>query len=63
MPETKIREITELDLDNGFLDTLDSLRLASNLKKDLAKDVLKKILYEASPEIGLRLLYFKIIFF
>ena len=46
MPKTKIREITELDLDNGFLDTLDSLRLASNLKKDLAKDVLKKILYD-----------------
>ena len=46
MPKTKIREITELDLDNGFLETLDSLRLASNLKKDLARDVLKKILYD-----------------
>ena len=43
MPEIKIREITENDLENGFLETLDFLRKASDLDKNKAKEILEKI--------------------
>jgi len=43
MPEIIIREIEEDDLKNGFLETLDFLRNASNLDKNKAKEILKKI--------------------
>ena len=43
MPEVIIREIIEADLNNGFLESLDNLRKASNLEINLAKDILKKI--------------------
>jgi len=43
MSEIKIRDIVESDIDIGFLESLDSLRNASNLDKDTAKDILKKI--------------------
>ena len=43
MPEIIIREIEEGDLKNGFLETLDFLRNASNLDKNKAKEILKKI--------------------
>ena len=43
MPEIIIREIEEDDLENGFLETLDFLRNASNLDKNKAKGILKKI--------------------
>ena len=43
MPEIIIREIEEDDLENGFLETLDFLRNASNLDKNKAKEILKKI--------------------
>ena len=43
MSEIKIREIEEDDLENGFLETLDFLRNASNLDKNKAKEILKKI--------------------
>ena len=38
-----IREIEEDDLEKGFLETLDFLRNASNLDKNKAKEILKKI--------------------
>jgi len=43
MSEIIIREIEEGDLKNGFLETLDFLRNASNLDKNKAKEILKKI--------------------
>ena len=43
MSEIIIREIEEDDLGNGFLETLDFLRNASNLDKNKAKEILKKI--------------------
>ena len=44
MSEIKIRDIVESDIDIGFLESLDSLRNASNLNMDIAKDILKKII-------------------
>ena len=43
MSEIKIREIEEGDLERGFLETLDFLRNASELDKNKAKEILKKI--------------------
>ena len=44
MSEIKIWDIVESDIDIGFLESLDSLRNASDLNKDTAKDILKKII-------------------
>jgi glucosamine-phosphate N-acetyltransferase len=44
MSEIKIRDIIESDIDIGFLESLDSLRNTSNLDKDTAKNILKKII-------------------
>lgn len=44
MTDITIRQIQESDIDNGFLESLDSLRKASNLDKDKAKSILKKIM-------------------
>ena len=43
MSEIKIREIEESDLEKGFLETLDFLRNASDLDKNKANEILKKI--------------------
>jgi len=43
MSEIEIREIGEDDLEKGFLETLDFLRNASDLDKNKAKEILKKI--------------------
>ena len=43
MSEIIIREIEEDDLENGFLETLDFLRNASDLDKKKANEILKKI--------------------
>ncbi|MGI0082268.1 MAG: GNAT family N-acetyltransferase, partial [Nitrosopumilaceae archaeon] len=43
MTDVKIRELEERDLSNGFLESLDSLRKASNLDPKKAKEILKKI--------------------
>ena len=43
MPEIEIREIKENDLENGFLETLDFLRKASDLDKNKAREILEKI--------------------
>ena len=44
MSGIKIREIVEEDIEKGFLKSLDSLRKASDLDKEVAKDILKKII-------------------
>ena len=44
MSDIKIREIVEEDIEKGFLKSLDSLRKASDLEKEVAKDILKKII-------------------
>ena len=44
MSDIKIREIIETDIENGFLETLDSLRKTSDLDKKIGKDILKKII-------------------
>ena len=44
MSDIKIREIVEEDIENGFLNSLDSLRKASDLDKEVAKNILKKII-------------------
>ena len=43
MDEITVRELQKEDLWNGFLTTLDSLREASNIKKETADEVFKKI--------------------
>jgi glucosamine-phosphate N-acetyltransferase len=43
MSEIIIREIEEDDLENGFLETLDFLRNTSDLDKNKANEILKKI--------------------
>ncbi|HEU04368.1 hypothetical protein LCGC14_2027760 [marine sediment metagenome] len=43
MTDVKIREIEKSDLEKGFLESLDSLRLASDLGLDKAKEVFDKI--------------------
>ena len=43
MSEIEIREIEEGDLDKGFLETLEFLRKASDIDKNKAKEILKKI--------------------
>jgi glucosamine-phosphate N-acetyltransferase len=42
MSEIVIREIEENDLENGFLESLDFLRKASNIDRDKAREILKK---------------------
>jgi glucosamine-phosphate N-acetyltransferase len=44
MTDIKVREIIETDIENGFLETLDSLRKASDLDKEIGRDILKKII-------------------
>ena len=39
MSDIKIREIVETDIENGFLESLDSLRKASDLDKETAKEI------------------------
>ena len=43
MSEIEIREIEEDDLERGFLESLDFLRKASDIDKNKAKEILKKI--------------------
>ena len=44
MSELIIRKIIESDLENGFLESLDNLKIASNLEHNSAKSILKGIL-------------------
>ena len=43
MVDITIRELEEKDLFNGFLESMDSLKLASNLDIDKAKEIFEKI--------------------
>jgi len=43
MSEIIIREIEEKDLEKEFLESLDFLRKASDIDKNKAKEILKKI--------------------
>ena len=43
MSEIEIREIEEDDLEKGFLESLDFIRKASNIDKNKACDILRKI--------------------
>jgi glucosamine-phosphate N-acetyltransferase len=43
MAEILVRKITESDLENGFLESLDSLRQASDIDRKKAKSILQKI--------------------
>ena len=44
MADVKIREIVESDIDKGFLESLDNLKITSNLNREIATDILKKII-------------------
>ena len=44
MDDITIREIQESDLEKGFLESMDNLKKASDLDKDMAKNILKGIL-------------------
>ena len=44
MSDIKIRDIVESDIDIGFLESLDHLRKASNLDREIAENILKKII-------------------
>ncbi|MEC9416320.1 MAG: histone acetyltransferase, partial [Thermoproteota archaeon] len=48
MSDIIIRDIVESDIENGFLESLDSLKPASNLERKIAQDILKKII--ANPD-------------
>ena len=43
MTDVKIRKIEEGDLDNGFLESLDTLRKASNIEISRAREIFSKI--------------------
>ena len=43
MSELKIRKLQKEDLQKGFLTTLDSLRITSNIDKNKAEEVFEKI--------------------
>ena len=48
MSDIEIRDIVESDIENGFLESLDSLRKASDLDRQTGKDILRKII--ANPD-------------
>ena len=43
MTDVKIRQLEENDIENGFLDSLDSLRKASDLEPEKARQIFNKI--------------------
>jgi glucosamine-phosphate N-acetyltransferase len=47
----KVRDLEEKDLFNGFLESLDSLRKASNLSPKKAKEIFKKISLDKNYKI------------
>jgi glucosamine-phosphate N-acetyltransferase len=44
MSDIEIRNIIESDIENGFLESLDSLREASNIDREIGKDILREII-------------------
>ena len=56
-----IREIQESDLEKGFLEFLDNLKIASDLEKDSAKNILNSILDDSNHIIHIAELDGKIV--
>ena len=56
-----IREIQEADLENGFLQSLDNLKKASDLQNNIAKNILNKILDDSNHIIHIAELDGKIV--
>ena len=61
MIDIKIRELEEKDLFNGFLESLDSLRKASDLSPKKAKEVFKKIKSDKNYKIYVAVLDSKVV--
>lgn len=61
MIDIKIRELEEKDLFNGFLESLDSLRKASDLSPKKAKGVFKKIKSDKNYKIYVAVLDSKVV--
>lgn len=61
MTDITIRKIEERDLDDGFLESLDNLKTASNLSKEKARAILKKITANPNHVIFVAVLNNKII--
>ena len=61
MDDIKIRELEEEDLFNGFLESLDSLRKASDLNPKKAKEIFKKIKSDKNFKIYVVILDSKIV--
>ena len=61
MDDIKIRELEEKDLFNGFLESLDSLRKASDLSPKKAKEVFKKIKSDKNYKIYVAILDSKVV--
>ena len=57
MSDIKIRDIVESDIENGFLESLDSLKPASNLDRKTALDILKRIIDNPDHIIHLSLIH------
>jgi glucosamine-phosphate N-acetyltransferase len=61
MIDIKIRELEEKDLFNGFLESLDSLRKASDLSPKKAKEIFKKIKSDKNYKIYVAVLDSKVV--
>ena len=61
MIDIKIRKLEEKDLFNGFLESLDSLRKASDLNPKKAKEIFKKIKSDKNYQIYVAVLDSKVV--
>ena len=61
MNDIKIRELEEKDLFNGFLESLDSLRKASDLSPKKAKEIFKRIKSDKNYKVYVAVLDSKIV--
>ena len=61
MDDIKIRELEEKDLFNGFLESLDSLRKASDLSPKKAKEIFKKIKSDKNYKVYVAVLDSKVV--
>jgi len=61
MVDIEIRELEEKDLFNGFLESLDSLRKASDLSPKKAKEVFKKIKSDKNYKIYVAVIDSKVV--
>ena len=61
MDNIKIRELEEKDLFNGFLESLDSLRKASDLSPKKAKEIFKKIKSDKNYKVYVAVLDSKVV--